>query len=99
MLCLAVAAGRDPLTQPQRQVRRGQDPIDHAEQVVAQHVEIDLFAQLNGKLRDHAFGVVTGPVEPPVDHGLNPLAQRVEHRGRSQDRDRDADAPGTARSW
>jgi len=41
--------------------------IHHAEQVISQHLKIDLFPQLDGKLRDHAFGVVTGPVEPPVD--------------------------------
>jgi hypothetical protein len=33
--------------------------MHHAEQIGAQHIEIDFFAQLNGKLRDHPFGVVT----------------------------------------
>ena len=47
--------------------------VDHAEQVRAQHIEIDFRAHLHGKLRDHPFGAVTGPVEPLVDHGLDPL--------------------------
>jgi len=49
--------------------------MHHAEQVGAQHIEIDFFAQLNRKLRDHPLGVVTGPVEPLVDQGLHPPAQ------------------------
>lgn len=64
----------------------------HAAQVSGQHIEIDFFAQLNGKLRDHLSGVVTGPVEPLVDHGLYPAAQRAEQRDSSQHRDRDAEA-------
>ena len=81
------------VVQPERQVLRGQHAVHHAEQVAAQHVQVDLLAQLDGKLRDHALGVVPGPVEPPVDHRLNPPAQRVEQRGRHQHRGRDGDAP------
>ena len=57
--------------------------MHHADQVGAKHIEVDFFAQLDGKLRNHPFGVVTGPVEPLVDHGLYPPAQRVEQRARS----------------
>jgi hypothetical protein len=68
------------IAHPQRQVCRGQHLLHHAEQVSAQHLEIDLFAQLDGKPRDHPLGVVPGPVEPPLNRGLHLPAQRGEQR-------------------
>jgi hypothetical protein len=55
-------------------------------QLAAQGGQVDLHAEPVAEGGDRAGGVIAAAVEAAVDEGLNPAAQRLEHRRHRQGR-------------
>src|SRR3954470_4486492 len=96
------ASPRPPLTQPDREARRGDGMLHRVSEVAGHAVHVRLPSQSLAELGGCVVSVVTGSVEPSVDRAANAPEHRLEERehGQGRDRHRDAalaDRPGECR--